>query len=292
MGPRSLFFLGMNTAINPDADTVELSCKAYIESMADKYMPDWRNQRAPKQPCDGALRDAYETALKREVEPDPALRASFSGKVGAMIYASPCTRVDIAQPVALLARALTFPTTELDALADKCLLYMAHTADLSVTVDPRVDSEENLYAESDSDWSVGHSTTGFVLMLAGCPIVYSSKRQPCIALSSTEAEIIAASTTASEICYVRTLLAEMGLEQDEPTTLYVDNSGAVELSRDRKSCHRSRHVDRRFFKVRELEAMGVVRVKHIPTDRNRADLLTKALPREAFNRHRASLMRE
>ena len=38
--------------------------------------------------------------------------------------------------------------------------------------------------------------------------------------------------------------------------------------------------------------MGVVRVKHIPTDRNRADLLTKALPREAFNRHRASLMRE
>ena len=39
---------------------------------------------------------------------------------------------------------------------------------------------------------------------------------------------------------------------------------------------------------------GVVRVKHVPTDRNRADLLTKALrlPREAFNRHRASLMRE
>ena len=167
---------------------------------------------------------------------------------------------------------------------------MAHTADLSVMVDPHIESEENLYAESDSDWSVGHSTTGFVLMLAGCPIVYSSKRQPCIALSSTEAEIIAASTTAAEICYVRTLLAEMGLEQEEPTTLYVDNSGAVELSRDCKSYHRSRHVDRRFFKVRELEASGVLRVKHIPTERNRADLLTKALARDAFDRHRASLM--
>ena len=82
----------------------------------------------------------------------------------------------------------------------------------------------------------------------------------------------------------------MGLEQEEPTTLYVDNSGAVELSRDRKSCHRSRYVDRRFFKVRELEASGVLRVKHIPTERNRADLLTKALPRDAFDRHRASLM--
>ena len=167
---------------------------------------------------------------------------------------------------------------------------MAHTADLSVTVDPRVDSEENLYAESDSDWSVGHSTTGFVLMLAGCPIVYSSKRQPCIALSSTEAEIIAASTTASEVCYVRTLLAEMGLEQDEPTTLYVDNSGAVELSRDRKSCHRSRHVDRRFFKVRELEAAGAVSVREINTNDNPADLLTKSLLFAPFRRYSMSLL--
>ena len=93
-----------------------------------------------------------------------------------------------------------------------------------------------------------------------------------------------------EICYLRTLLVEMGLEQEEPTVLYVDNQGAVELARDRKSCHRSRHVDRRFFKVRELEAMGVVRVKHIPTANNRADLLTKALP-ISFRRHRAALMR-
>ena len=74
------------------------------------------------------------------------------------------------------------------------------------------------------------------------------------------------------------------------TTLYVDNSGAVELSRDRKSCHRSRHVDRRFFKVRELEASGVVKVTHVPTELNHADVLTKTLTPEAFRRHRAALM--
>ena len=43
---------------------------------------------------------------------------------------------------------------------------------------------------------------------------------------------------------------------EKPPLLFVDNSGAVELSRDRKSCHRSRHVDRRYFKVRELQALG------------------------------------
>jgi len=167
---------------------------------------------------------------------------------------------------------------------------MAHTSSLGATVDASDPASRTLEAESDSDWSVGHSTTGFLLFLAGIAVAYSSKRQPCIALSSTEAEIIAASSAACEIVYVRTILTEAGLDMSKPTCLRVDNSGAIELSRDRKSCHRSRHVDRRFFKVRELEAHGVVKVEHVPTESNRADLLTKALTHEAFCRHRAALM--
>ena len=66
--------------------------------------------------------------------------------------------------------------------------------------------------------------------------------------------------------------------------------GAVELSKDRKSCGKTRHIDRRYFKVRELMASGQVVVRHLPTDLNVADLLTKALPMEAFLRHRAACM--
>jgi hypothetical protein len=72
--------------------------------------------------------------------------------------------------------------------------------------------------------------------------------------------------------------------------LYVDNSGAIELSRDRKSCHRSRHVDRRYFKVRELKALGELDVTHIPTADNSADLLTKVLSYLAHAKHRARLL--
>ena len=74
------------------------------------------------------------------------------------------------------------------------------------------------------------------------------------------------------------------------TPLYVDNSGAVELSRDRKSCHRSRHVDRRYFKVRELVAKGSISVEHINTHDNPADLLTKPLEYDKFEKHRCTLM--
>ena len=81
----------------------------------------------------------------------------------------------------------------------------------------------------------------------------------------------------------------MGLPQGQ-TQLWVDNSGAVELSRDRKSCHRSRHVDRRYFKVRELVYAGELKVDWVATDDNVADLLTKSLSFAPFDKHRRRAM--
>ena len=101
---------------------------------------------------------------------------------------------------------------------------------------------------------------------------------------------MAASACALEVVHARRLLAEMGLPQEQPTVLFVDNQGAVELSRDRRSCHRSRHVDRRYFKVRELVGTGELVVQHIPTAENPADLLTKPLPTASFDKHVHTLM--
>jgi hypothetical protein len=147
-----------------------------------------------------------------------------------------------------------------------------------------------LSAYVDSDWAVAHATTGYACKLAGAAVGHSSKRQQCISTSSTEAEIVAASACALEIMYFRGLLQNMGLEQPEPTVLLIDNTGAISLSRDRKSCNKSRHIDRRFFKVRELEAAGVLVTRHVPTEDNAADMLTKHLPYDVFQRHLTNLM--
>ena len=75
-----------------------------------------------------------------------------------------------------------------------------------------------------------------------------------------------------------------------PPPIDVDNSGAVKLSREQKSCHRSRHVDRRYFKVRELHFEGELDVEHIDTNDNVADLLTKPLDRDKLERFRSLLL--
>ena len=101
---------------------------------------------------------------------------------------------------------------------------------------------------------------------------------------------MAASMAATEIMYFRGLLSELGHDL-EPTVLYVDNQGAVELSKDMKSCQRSRHIERRYLKVRELVATEDITVEHIDTLSNPSDLLTKPLDPSSFARHVLSLTR-
>ena len=143
---------------------------------------------------------------------------------------------------------------------------------------------------SDSDWHTNHSTTGVVHTLDGRSVHASSKRQKSVALSSTEAEIMAASVAGAEIMYMRGLLEDMGLDMEAPTTLWVDNSGAVELAARRESSLRSRHIERRYLKIREWVAQGHIVVKFKPTAENHADMCTKALAKEPFNTHVDAVM--
>jgi hypothetical protein len=147
--------------------------------------------------------------------------------------------------------------------ADQCIAYFVHTAYNGIAFDGSRGGD--LVAYSDSDWS---------------------KRQQCIALSSTEAEVMAASAAATEVAYMREIFRDLGLCQSAATELYVDNTGAEMLAKERKVTSRSRHITRRFLKVREYMADGILVVRRVATDDNTADIFTKPLVGPAFRRHR------
>ena len=195
-------FLGMNVVVESET-RVKLSSEAYILRMADKYVPAWRARPKLQLPAQDTLSAAYEKALLREHTHTKEQLKEYGGKVGALVYTSPCVRADTCATISRLSRAITFPTPEMQALVDDVIVYLAQTASDGITFDGHADNAGVLEAYSDSDWAVGHSTTGWVCFLSGVGFAYASKRQACIAMSSTEAEIIAASACAVEIVHYR-----------------------------------------------------------------------------------------
>ena len=123
-------------------------------------------------------------------------------------------------------------------------------------------------------------------MLAGAAISCVSRRQHCITMSSCEAELVALCDAAIELIHTLSVLEFLGHNTTEPVEVCTDSKAAYDLCHRFTSASNSRHVDRKLFKMRELRGAGVVNVRHIPGDSNPADLFTKILTRQVFEKHR------
>ena len=109
----------------------------------------------------------------------------------------------------MLCRAMGKPTPELYAEAERVLKYLGRTRDIGLRYAP---SSRSLHGYSDSDWAVKHSTTGWTFQFSSAAVSWCSKKQPTIALSSAEAEIVAATDASKEAVHLRRFLQELGIE--------------------------------------------------------------------------------
>ena len=135
---------------------------------------------------------------------------------------------------------------------------------------------------SDANFSTGRSISGNISFIANGPVSWMAKKQPVTSISTTEAEYYAASSCGQDILFLRHLLSDIGLPPTKPTTLYVDNSGTVDLSKHFESSTRTRHIDRRVHFLNDYQDMKELIVTHISTDRNISDIMTKPLARPKF----------
>ena len=134
------------------------------------------------------------------------------------------------------------------------------------------------------------STTGYGFMLRGGVIACRCSTQSIVATSSTEAEFIAAVAAAKVAIYLRSIMHQLGYQQNHPTTLYEDNSSAIQMVNAKKPTNRSRHIDIRFFAIQMWKERGFLVLKHIPGIINPSDAMTKALGWVLHSRHSRRLM--
>jgi hypothetical protein len=141
-----------------------------------------------------------------------------------------------------LSRFLSCHDNSHHQAALQVLRYLKGSPDYGITYSRSGNS--SLIGYSDSDWAsdieTRRSVTGFVFLLAGGPISWSSKCQPTVALSSTEAEYMALAMTCCEGIFLKRLLGQLGLPI-VPLTLLGDNQSSLALVRNPVLHSRTKH---------------------------------------------------
>ena len=137
---------------------------------------------------------------------------------------------------------------------------------------------------SDADWGTGNdrkSVGGYVFLLNGGAVSWSSKKQTSVALSTTEAEYMSMTQAAKEIVWLRALLEELGATGHirQMSQLHGDNQGALALARNPEYHARTKHIDIQFHFIRELVGDEKIYLEYCPTSDMIADVMTKPLPR-------------
>lgn len=133
------------------------------------------------------------------------------------------------------------------------------------------------------------STSGYVLKYCGGPISWCSKKQPVMALSSTEAEFIAIADCCKELLYVQNLIEELlGIRLS--MHLHVDNQSAIQMAKNGIYNKRSKHIDVRYHFVKEKITENNIEIKYCESAKQPADIFTKALNNIRFEQHRNVLV--
>ena len=214
--------------------------------------------------------------------------------VGSFLYLSTISRPDISFVVNFLSRFKNKPLESHWKVIKRVFQYLKSTIDYRISFN----GDTRLLAYSDADYGgdlkTRRSTTG-VLIVRGGPIVWTTKLQHVVATSTAEAEYRAAVLSIDELCWVRRICKELGLDDmDKPVELNVDNTSAIlmlENVRDGKITNGKKHVDtsRKFI---QQHIGKTVKLKHVPSHIQLADILTKPLGHNNFDRLRCKIIQE
>jgi len=220
------------------------------------------------------------------------MQSEYMSGVGMLLYLVKYSRPDIANAVRELTKCMDGATPAAYKEMLRLVKFVLCTKTWGLKIMPKSPDgtmKWNLVSFSDSDWAGDkdnrRSINGFIIFLCGVPIVWRSKQQKTVALSSSEAEFVAISEAVKEILFVLQLLRTMNIPVEMPIKVRVDNMGAIFMSENASSGIRTRHVDTRYHFVREQVAEKIVEIIFVRTEDNKADGFTKNVKGEVFEKH-------
>jgi len=287
-------FLGIKFTKLPDG-SIEMTQQGLIDKIVETTgLQDSKPNSLP----------AAQQALGADSEGAPMEEKwSYSSVVGMLLYLSTNTRVDIAFAVSQVCRFSSLPKQSHARAVKSIVRYLRGTRHQGMIIRPSGRLEFHLYvdadfaglfrSEADHSPNAARSRTGYVLMLSNCPLVWKSCLQDSIAASTCEAEYTALSSALKVLLPLKRMLQEITAALRIPdlirstirATVFEDNQSALYLATNQRITNRTRYFLVKWhwfwqFYPKEFDA------EKIGTHDQRADYLTKALPRDAFEKNR------
>jgi ribonuclease HI len=201
--------------------------------------------------------------------------------IGMLLYVSNNTRPDISASVAILSKKVSAPTkTDLNEVR-RTVRYLNGTKFLKLKLSDETKSPD-LHIYSDASWaedpSDRKSNSGYCCLLNGGTVSWCSRKQDIVALSSTESEFIALTESCKELKWIRMMVKSLKeVTVPEKITVLTDSQSSMKLITNQKFSNRSKHIDTRFYYVKQLVEEGQIELKYCQTDLNIADMFTKPL---------------
>jgi hypothetical protein len=279
LGPAS-WLLGVKIERDRRNRTLHLSQRQYILDLLQRF--DLTDINPVGTPLDPSIRLSTSMAPQTPEEIAEMEGVPYINAVGALNYLAIATRPDISYTVGVLARFTNNPGMQHWKAVKHLFRYLKGTLDYKLTYSPSP-STELFTTFSDADHAGnpdnGRSTSGYLVKVGTGAISWRSRLQTLVALSTTEAEFIAAVSAGQEILFLRNLFKAFGYKIDEPSTLFIDNNSAISVAKNPEHHGRMKHLDLRFYWLRDEVEKKKIQVKHVDTNNMAADILTKALGR-------------
>ena len=275
IGPLS-WFLGIDFKI--EKDCISMSQSTYLNNVLTRFK--MQDCKPISTPCDKFIVDENS---------EPCSSTEYRRAVGSLIYAMICTRPDLSWIVTKLSQYSNNPTICHWTAIKRVFRYIKHIIDYCLCF-RKSPCGLKLTGYCDSDWGSSidpegarRSTTGYCFNLnkIGGAISWKSRRQPTVALSSTEAEYMGLSAATQEALYLKQLLNNIDpqFKIKIPIVVYEDNQGAIALIENPVHHQRTKHIDIRYHLIREQVINDCIDVEYLQTDLMVADCLTKPVGR-------------
>lgn len=210
--------------------------------------------------------------------------------VGSLMFLAIATRPEISYAVGLVSRFLENPSDEHVNAVKRIMRYLRGHSNYGIMFSNLNKVNLHFYGYSNADFAgdvdTRRSTTGFMFKLGTGITSWASELQKSVALSTSESEYVASSQAIRELVWLRLLLDELLPNQNWAPDFFMDNESAIKLVKNPVFHKRSKHIDIRFHFIREKFSQNLFNLKYVPTNDQNADIFTKALSREKFEKFR------